>query len=127
MTQNNKNICDFLVFGLIAPIGCCKDKFFEFVDDIQKEFNFNYNLENKIKLSEKYLESFIDCNTQLIDINKDKKAQLIDIGNKLRETTKNNAILAIKAITEIIEILRKNNNDKNKTQVFIVSSLKHND
>ncbi len=122
MTQNNKNICDFLVFGLIAPIGCSKTKFFEFMDDnlIQEEFNFNF--ENKIKISENYLKDFIDQNS-----NKDKKIQLIDIGNKLRETTKNNAILAIKAITKIIENLRLNSNDKNKTRVFMISSLKHND
>lgn len=122
MTQNNENICNFLVFGLIAPIGCSKIKFFKFMDDnlIQEEFNFNF--ENIIKISENYLKDFIDQNS-----NKDKKIQLIDIGNKLRETTNNNAILAIKAITEIIKILRLNNNNSNKTQVFMISSLKHND
>jgi hypothetical protein len=104
MTQNNENICNFLVFGLIAPIGCSKIKFFKFMNDnlIQEEFNFNF--ENIIKISENYLKDFIDQNS-----NKDKKIQLIDIGNKLRETTKNYAILAIKAITEIIKILRLNN------------------
>jgi len=122
MTQNNENICNFLVFGLIAPIGCSKIKFFKFMDDnlIQEEFNFNF--ENIIKISENYFKDFIDQNS-----NKDKKIQLIDIGNKLRETTNNNAILAIKAITEIIKILRLNNNNSNKTQVFMISSLKHND
>ena len=110
----------FIVFGLIAPIGCKKDIFFNYLNDNQEKFNFE--IAKTIKFSQlDYLKQFIDSKKNQI------KSQFIDIGNELRETTKNNAILAIKAVTEIIGILRKNKNDTNKTQVFIISSLKHND
>ena len=108
----------FIVFGITAPIGCDKKIIYDFFKEKKEEFNYEYN--KPIVLSD-ILKDLTPDDTQ-----GDRFTKLINTGNELRKIFKCNEVLAIYAITKIIsELLTKK--DVKKTQVFVVSSLKHND
>jgi len=111
---------NFLIFGLIAPIGSNKKIFVDFLNE--KKDRFNFEIAETINFSQDYLAQFIDSK-----IEKKRFTQLINIGNEIREISNNNGILVIKAATLIIQTLLATNQTNNKTQVFIISSLKHSD
>lgn len=123
---------NFLVFGIIAPIGSKKDLFFNYMRDNQEKFNFE--IVEEIRVSERYLmkpTASGPASTLEASVSKEsnkrsfsESSELIDTGNRLRKENNNNAILAMKAITDIIEALKK---ESDKTQVSIISSLKHKD
>jgi hypothetical protein len=112
-----RNFCNFLVFALIAPIGCRKKIFFEFMEKIRTEFNFEITT---IKIGRDHLTDFIKD-----DKKGTKKIQLIDVGNEMRECFENQAkgyaILVIKPITDIIIKLIENSEQYGNTHELILN------
>jgi len=111
---------NILVIGIIGAIGCDKKFVFDYLKEPENQKKYGYEYNEAIVFS-KYLEEFID------DKNSNEKyTHLIDKGNLLRKECGKNDILAIKAITEIAEKI-KAKSTTDKAQVFVISSLKHNE
>lgn len=97
-----------LIFGIVSPNNSYESILSEFLNNKQNDFDYEFNSE--ILFVDKYLNQF--------------SGQFENGDNMLRKASSRDEILAIKAILEIMDILRQKKNNS-KIQVFIISSIKH--
>ena len=112
-----------IVIGLVAPVGVDNDSICEFLEKIIRQFGYKINIISLSRIIQEYglNDSEIDTTTQFNRIN-----SLMTAGNEFREKAKNNGILAMYAVQEILE--KREKEEKRaplKKHVHIIRSLKN--
>lgn len=125
ITSNNYYDTE-LVIGLVNPVGTDSRSFVTAITERLKVFNYNVQI---IKVSLNVIKQLIEK-----DINYtnefERISQYMDLGNDLRENTKQNAILALGITSEIYKLREKdekNNSKPMRRTAYIIDSLKHPD
>jgi len=105
-----------LVMGIIGPIGCNRSLVAKSMQDLAKHYNYKLEL---IKMSDRmtpYVSLGENNGNEYIRV-----TNLMEAGNKLREKTKDNSILAKLAAMEIARIRATT---KNRRIIYLVDSIK---
>ena len=114
-----------LIIGLVNSVGTNSKIFVDCLTERLKVLNYKVEV---IKVSadviEQLLESDIECSTEY-----DRISKYMDLGNKLREETSDNSILALGVTSEIYKQRNKDDNNSKPMQrmAYIIDSLKHPD
>ena len=117
-----------LIIGLSSAVGTDTSSIIKEMTTQLKQFNYDVVI---IKLSKESLEPLLLPEEKISPFS--KAMALMDCGNKMRQISKNNAILSCAAVNKIQEIResKRNNDEKSLPQIpntaFIITSLKHPD
>lgn len=111
-----------VVIGLVGAVGTDLDSVSKIIKERLKSYKYNSNI---IKISKDIIENLFP--SDFGDDNYNRIDSLMTNGNKLRESTKDNSILALSAAAKINQIRNQKlkTNGPLKKQSFIISSLKH--
>lgn len=117
-----------IVIALSYAVGTDRTSTIKIIKEQLKEYNYDSEL---IQLSKEALEPLISEEDKKQPFNRAKR--LMDVGNELRQKTKNNAILSCAAVN-IIQNMRKEKNPEATTDLpqipktaFIINSIKNPD
>lgn len=110
-----------LVFGLVGPLGTDNEAIVRLLEERLRSFSYDTKT---IKISSVIIPA-LAYPREVPCIPKYKRAKtLIDLGDQIRKDSRNNAVLAIAAATEVAR-LRPNPKGKVQRTAYVVSSLKH--